>query len=220
MDKLLTLFNHVSIVDLVLYLLTILSALTWAILFYKLYVFTRLKHRNKHYLKQTNTLSRLDQLPVPDAEKIAQGSLSYLTHSMFYHLKHWNHDTAIDAPIYHELLQQTLQTAQHTLQTKLESGLPVLATVGSTAPFIGLFGTVWGIMHALTGISEAGSAGLDVVAGPIGEALIATAMGIAAAIPAVMAYNYLLNRIRLAATEMQHFADRLQTLAKRANYRV
>lgn len=214
------LINQLNIVDMVLYLLTALSILTWAILLYKLYVFSRLKRLNKRYLSQIKTLSRITQLPVPDTEKIAQGPLSYLTHTLFYHLKHWNNDTSIQAPIYTELLQQALNDAQHALRTKLESGLSILATIGSTAPFIGLFGTVWGIMHALKDISATGSAGLDVVAGPIGEALIATAMGIAAAIPAVLAYNFLLNRVRLAATDMSHFSARLQTVAKRANYQI
>lgn len=212
--------NIFDIIDIVLYLLAVLSAITWAILLYKLYVFNRLKGLNKRYLNKVKILSRLTQLQVPDAENIEQGPLSYLTHAMFYHLRHWNNDPAIDATIYTELLQQVLKDAQHELHTKLESGLSVLATIGSTAPFIGLFGTVWGIMHALKGISSAGSAGLDVVAGPIGEALIATAMGIAAAVPAVLAYNFLLNRVRLASTDMSHFSERLQTLAKRANYQV
>jgi len=214
------LISQLNIVDLVLYLLTALSILTWAILLYKLYVFSRLKRLNKRYLGQIKTLSRITQLPVPDTEKIAQGPLSYLTHTLFYHLRHWNNDSSIQVPIYSELLQQALNDAQHALRTKLESGLSILATIGSTAPFIGLFGTVWGIMHALKDISATGSAGLDVVAGPIGEALIATAMGIAAAIPAVLAYNFLLNRVRLAATDMSHFSERLQTVAKRANYQI
>jgi biopolymer transport protein ExbB len=212
--------NLFDIVDIVLYLLAVLSVLTWAILFYKLYVFSRLKRLNKRYLSQIKSLSRITQLPVPSREKSEQGPLSYLTHTLFYHLSHWNSDVSIQAPIYTELLKQALENAQHELRTKLESGLPILATIGSTAPFIGLFGTVWGIMHALKSISATGSAGLDVVAGPIGEALIATAMGIAAAIPAVLAYNFLLNRVRLAATDMSQFSDRLQTVAKRANYQV
>ena len=212
--------NIFDIVDLVLYLLAALSVLTWSILFYKLYVFSRLKSLNKRYLSQIKNLSRITQLPVPETEKMTQGPLSYLTHTLFYHLKHWNSDLSIQAPIYTELLQQALNDAQHELRSKLESGLSILATIGSTAPFIGLFGTVWGIMHALKGISAAGSAGLDVVAGPIGEALIATAMGIAAAIPAVLAYNFLLNRVRLASTDMSHFSERLQTVAKRADYQL
>ena len=96
--------------------------------------------------------------------------------------------------------------AQKSLR-KLESGLMVLASVGSTAPFVGLFGTVWGIMHALQGISASGSAGLDVVAGPIGEALVATAVGIATAIPAVIAYNYGLRRVNLYGAELEAFAE-------------
>lgn len=214
------LLSHINIVDLVLYLLTALSVLTWAILLYKLYVFNRLKRLNKRYLNQIKTLSRITQLPIPDSQKMTQGPLSYLTHTLFYHLKYWNNDGSIQAPIYTELLQQALNDAQYELRSKLESGLSILATIGSTAPFIGLFGTVWGIMHALKGISATGSAGLDVVAGPIGEALIATAMGIAAAIPAVLAYNFLLNRVQLVATDMSHFSERLQTVAKRANYQV
>jgi biopolymer transport protein ExbB len=84
--------------------------------------------------------------------------------------------------------------------------LTLLASVGSISPFIGLFGTVWGIMHALQDIAKSGSAGLDVVAGPVGEALIATALGIATAIPAVLAYNFFLRRVRVAVAEMEHFA--------------
>lgn len=212
--------NLLDIVDIVLYLLAALSIITWGILLYKLYVFSKLKRLNEHYLDKIKMLSRITQLPVPDVEKIEQGSLSYLTHTMFYHLRMWNSDPAIEQHIYTELLKQTLNSAQHELRIKLESGLSALATIGSTAPFIGLFGTVWGIMHALKGISATGSASLDVVAGPIGEALIATAMGIAAAIPAVFAYNYLLNRVRLAATDMKNFSERLQTIAKRVNYQI
>jgi biopolymer transport protein ExbB len=116
--------------------------------------------------------------------------------------------TALDHKDRREMLHHALRQQLHMEQSRLENGLAVLASVGSTSPFIGLFGTVWGIMHALKSISATGSAGLDVVAGPIGEALIATAMGIAAAIPAVLAYNYFLRRVRLSVTTMDHFADR------------
>src|SRR2546423_5297262 len=75
---------------------------------------------------------------------------------------------------------------------RLQSGLAFLATVGSTAPFVGLFGTVWGIYHALTAIGVAGQASIDKVAGPVGEALIMTALGLAVAVPAVLGYNWLL----------------------------
>jgi biopolymer transport protein TolQ len=88
---------------------------------------------------------------------------------------------------------------------RIEPGLPFLATVGSAAPFVGLFGTVWGIMNAFSGIAATGSATLSTVAPGIAEALIATAAGLAAAIPSVMAYNYFLNRVRAIATRIDSF---------------
>jgi len=81
-----------------------------------------------------------------------------------------------------DLLERALRQQIHKERRGLESGLAVLASIGSTSPFVGLFGTVWGIMHALTDISKAGSASLEVVAGPIGEALVATGVGIAVAV--------------------------------------
>ncbi|MFA4829996.1 MAG: MotA/TolQ/ExbB proton channel family protein, partial [Thermodesulfovibrionales bacterium] len=92
---------------------------------------------------------------------------------------------------------------------KLEKYLSFLATTGSTTPFIGLFGTVWGITNAFRGIGAAGSASLAVVAPGIAEALITTAAGLAAAIPAVIAYNYYLSRARQAIIEMEDFAEEL-----------
>src|SRR5205809_1527401 len=81
----------------------------------------------------------------------------------------------------------------------------LLATVGSTAPFVGLFGTVWGIYHALTAIGIAGQASIDKVAGPVGEALIMTALGLAVAVPAVLGYNWLVRRNRVAMELIRHF---------------
>ena len=92
-------------------------------------------------------------------------------------------------------------------KARLDSGLGWLASIGSTAPFVGLFGTVWGIIHALKDISAKGSASLEVVAGPIGEALIATAIGIAVAIPAVIAYNFFLRQNRRIVAVLDHLAS-------------
>ncbi len=90
---------------------------------------------------------------------------------------------------------------------RLQSGLAILASVGSTAPFIGLFGTVWGIYHALTAIGISGQASIDKVAGPVGEALIMTAIGLAVAIPAVLAYNWLARRNKAVMDEVREFSD-------------
>lgn len=95
---------------------------------------------------------------------------------------------------------------------KMESGLTVLASVGSVSPFVGLFGTVWGIYHALASISASGQATLDKVAGPVGEALIMTALGLAVAIPAVLAYNALVRSNRMLTAELEQFAYQLHIL--------
>jgi biopolymer transport protein ExbB len=97
-----------------------------------------------------------------------------------------------------------------------EAGLAVLASVGSTAPFVGLFGTVWGIIHALRAIGSSGSASLEVVAGPIGEALVATGVGIAVAVPAVLAYNFFVRRLKVQLGELELLAARLVALVGRA----
>ncbi len=114
-----------------------------------------------------------------------------------------------------EILSRELRKQIMVDTRRRERGLAELASIGSTAPFIGLFGTVWGIMNALKTITASGQASIDVVAGPIGEALIATAVGIAAAVPAVLIYNYFLRRQRVHATEVGNFADDFERRAMR-----
>ncbi len=106
------------------------------------------------------------------------------------------------------------QTMQMTLRRQ-ERGQMELATIGSTTPFIGLFGTVWGIMGALKTIGESGQASIDIVAGPIGEALIATAVGIVTAIPAVLLYNYFMRAQKLRVTQMEGFIESFTRMAAR-----
>src|SRR5690606_20436328 len=102
-----------------------------------------------------------------------------------------------------------LRSALQRAGRGLDSGLGVLASIGATAPFVGLFGTVWGIYHALVAIGFSGEASLDKVAGPVGEALIMTALGIAVAVPAVLAYNFLLRANREIARALDGFAQDL-----------
>src|SRR5467141_2688456 len=102
-------------------------------------------------------------------------------------------------------VSMTAQRAMDVVANRLQRGLAFLATVGSTAPFVGLFGTVWGIYHALTAIGIAGQASNDKVAGPVGEALIMTALGLAVAVPAVLGYNWLVRRNKVAMELVRHF---------------
>ena len=106
----------------------------------------------------------------------------------------------------------SIQRAVEKVQSRLQDGLALLATVGSTAPFVGLFGTVWGIYNALTAIGIAGQASIDKVAGPVGEALIMTAIGLGVAVPAVLGYNFLVRRNKLAMENIRSFSSDLHSV--------
>ena len=131
-------------------------------------------------------------------------------------------ESGIDAGEHHEgaltenidrntWVTMSVERAVGEVQSRLQDGLAFLATVGSTAPFIGLFGTVWGIYHALTAIGIAGQASIDKVAGPVGEALIMTAIGLAVAVPAVLGYNWLVRRNRVTLHAVRGFGSELHT---------
>src|SRR5262245_18396324 len=111
----------------------------------------------------------------------------------------------------HEWITMSLQRSVDVVNSKLQTGMAFLATVGSTAPFVGLFGTVWGIMNALTAIGIAGQVSIDRVAGPVGEALIMTAFGLFVAVPAVLCYNLLVRRNKVLNEKFRSFASDLQT---------
>ncbi|URI06078.1 MotA/TolQ/ExbB proton channel family protein [Aquincola tertiaricarbonis] len=112
----------------------------------------------------------------------------------------------------HTWVTMSMQRAVDNIQSRLQDGLAFLATVGSTAPFVGLFGTVWGIYHALTAIGISGQASIDKVAGPVGEALIMTAIGLAVAVPAVMGYNWLIRRNKSAMEKVRSFSSDLHNV--------
>ena len=112
----------------------------------------------------------------------------------------------VDAIDKHTFIGMSIQRSVENIQSRLQDGLAFLATVGSTAPFVGLFGTVWGIYHALTAIGISGQASIDKVAGPVGEALIMTAFGLAVAVPAVMGYNWLIRRNKSAMESVRAFS--------------
>jgi biopolymer transport protein ExbB len=115
----------------------------------------------------------------------------------------------LDALDVSDWVERSLRKSVDDFQAKAQSGLPVLASVAATAPFVGLFGTVWGIYHALLGIGAAGQVSIDQVAGPIGEALIMTAMGLVVAIPAVLGYNALLRGNKGTLHQLNRFAHDL-----------
>lgn len=122
------------------------------------------------------------------------------------------HDGLLGQVDFNTWVTMSIQRAMERVQSRMQDGLAFLATVGSTAPFVGLFGTVWGIYHALTAIGVAGQASIDKVAGPVGEALIMTAIGLAVAVPAVLGYNWLVRRNKGVMDEVRSFGNDLHAV--------
>ena len=196
------------IIDATLDILLVFSLITWTLIFFKIWQFTK----NSYYNKQFNAafwdaanLQAAEKLP---AEK-ARGPKARIAASGFLWLAKMKQSNTASSLKFlgspHELLEQTLRKQTLIEQARMESGLTMLASIGSTAPFVGLFGTVMCIMNAMHDISAKGSASLDVVAGPIGDALVATAIGIAVAVPAVLAYNFFIRRAKHQRAALEHF---------------
>ncbi|MBL8314662.1 MAG: MotA/TolQ/ExbB proton channel family protein [Rubrivivax sp.] len=120
--------------------------------------------------------------------------------------------TMVESIDKHTWISMSVDRAVGSVNNRLQNGMAVLATVGSTAPFVGLFGTVWGIYNALVKIGISGQASIDKVAGPVGEALIMTAIGLAVAVPAVMGYNWLLRRNKTVSDQTRAFAGDLHNV--------
>ncbi|WP_296250543.1 MotA/TolQ/ExbB proton channel family protein [Pseudomonas sp. UBA4194] len=204
----------------VIWLLILFSVATWGLALLKGLQFARLKGQDRKFHKQFWAASSLDS-----AAHLAQeqpGAAARVAQSGYAAIQ-VNESTQTDlsqAINHQDRLERALRQQIVRERRSLETGLAVLASIGSTSPFIGLFGTVWGIMSALKGISAAGSASLETVAGPIGAALVATGVGIAVAVPAVLVYNYFLRRLKLTAADLDDFAHDFYSLAQKHAFRV
>jgi len=185
-----------------LIILVIMSMGSWYIMFVKVYEQMKLFRQAKDV-----------QAKFWQAGSVQEGTQNLKEGSPFRYIA----ESGIKATSHHEgkLLEQidlntwvtmSIQRAVDNVSSRLQDGLAFLATVGSTSPFVGLFGTVWGIYHALTAIGIAGQASIDKVAGPVGEALIMTAIGLAVAVPAVLGYNWLVRRNKVALDYLRAFA--------------
>jgi biopolymer transport protein ExbB len=192
----------------VLVILALMSLGTWYIMITKFFeqmsLFRSGKIAAKDFWKTTSVREGAQRLKSSSPFRyIAENGISASEH----------HEGALtDAIDLHTWVTMSIQRAQDTIRTRLAGGLPFLATVGSTSPFVGLFGTVWGIYHALTAIGIAGQASIDKVAGPVGEALIMTALGLATAVPAVLGYNYLVSRNKAANEMVRNFSSDLHSI--------
>ncbi|MBN2654582.1 MAG: protein TolQ [Nitrospirae bacterium] len=182
----------------VLLILLLFSLVSWTIIFYKWRYFSKADRESYTFMRTfDSTKDPKDLFTV--SKKYAVTPLASLFRSVYSEKTYSDRDE----------LKRMLKRYSTLEAAKLERYLNFLATTGSTTPFIGLFGTVWGIMNSFRGIGAAGSASLAIVAPGIAEALIATAVGLAAAIPAVIAYNYYLSRANRMIIEMDDFSEEL-----------
>ena len=183
-----------------LIVLLIMSIGSWYIIVSKLFHQVRLMRQAQAAAK---TPPAVDSMP-EEVKKIRDDNpFRFITESGAQAMV--DHERVLDQVDLHTWVTIAIQRAVEVVQSRLQGGLAFLATVGSTAPFVGLFGTVWGIYHALTAIGIAGQASIDKVAGPVGEALIMTAFGLAVAVPAVLGYNWLVRRNKLAMERVRSF---------------
>jgi|ADGO01.1.fsa_nt_gi biopolymer transport protein ExbB len=188
----------------ILIILIIMSFSSWYVIFTKLWDQRRIrkayKEMEKNFWTAGNLRDGISKLTGKDNafRMIAEDGVRAAQH----------HEGRLTDQIpLHEWITQSLYRSVDSITSRLQSGLAILATAGSVSPFIGLLGTVWGIYNALIAISMEGQASLDKTAGPIGEALIMTAIGLAVAVPAVMGYNWLLRRNKDLTEKLRYFAD-------------
>ena len=207
-------------VKFVLLLLLIFSIISWTIIFLKFRYYRKIRKENEDFDSDYQRSNKLSEV-VPAAKKYPHSTTAEVFRVGYAELSKMN-KVSKDAARPEEIslssidnVQRALNRASNTEMTKLESSLGFLATTGSASPFIGLFGTVWGIMETVKAIGARGSATLAVVAPGISEALIATAAGLAAAIPAVIFYNYFLNKSKTMVQEMDNFADEFLNIVER-----
>jgi biopolymer transport protein TolQ len=222
--------NASPMVQLVLFLLIALSVLCWAIIFFKYGVMKRCLATTDRFLDIFWSGKSMDQIyseskkyPSASVAKIFQAGYVELQRLMERERQRSKQASPPDpdplkaAPSESAIhnLERALNRAHRTESMRLERSLTFLATTGSTAPFIGLFGTVWGIMNAFQNIGAQGGASLTTVAPSIAEALIATAVGIGCAIPALMAYNYYQHQLKTIRVQMDNFAGDFLNIVKR-----
>lgn len=209
------------VVKLVLLVLLYFSVVSWGIIFYKLLQVYRANGASERFMEFFYKAKSFDAIG-SQLDRFAYSPLTVLFQDGYSELKKLRakveekaDPTVISTDLGIDNIARSLRRATTSEITRLEKYLTFLATTGATAPFIGLFGTVWGIMTAFEKIGQSGSASLAVVAPGIAEALIATAIGLVAAIPAVMGYNHFQQKIKVLISEMDNFSTEFLNIVQR-----
>lgn len=206
------------VVQIILFLLVMMSVVSWGIILAKWYQLIQLKRSNFAFLSRFGKSHNLVEVSKEAGIYLASSNMARLFNSAyqsFLDLKEQKKDSSLTAEYELAILERELGRTIRNELGSLEAKLSWLASTGSTAPFIGLLGTVWGLLNSFQKIGSMGSASLAVVAPGISEALVATAVGLFAAIPATLFYNHYINKIREAEIEMNDLAQDLVTLMKR-----
>jgi biopolymer transport protein ExbB len=193
----------------VAYLLLLMSVVSWYYILSKAWTSWRIRQSAgalERFWDAPNLDDAIALLKHEDTEHVYSALATHAVEAVSIKSKGQSLNASVDLG---ELVTRTLRQQINRVSSRLESGLTLLASVGSTAPFIGLFGTVWGIYHALAAVSAAGTIQIDKVAGPVGEALIMTAIGLVVAIPAVLGYNAFTRVNRVTLAELDAFAHDL-----------
>lgn len=193
----------------ILTLLVLMSVGTWYFILTKGVIMARTRARSQVFLTGFWQAANLEAVAKDLRDRGVTDPFSHLVHHGFRAVEQHrsrNQNSLIEAGSAEDFLTRSLKRAIDQDKSRLEGGLTFLATVASSAPFVGLFGTVWGIYHALMAIGASGQGGLDQVAGPVGEALIMTGLGLAVAIPSAVAYNVFVRLNRNTLTELNAFA--------------
>ncbi len=195
----------------ILTLLLLMSLATWILIFTKALQFLLIRRRSARFLQTFWNAPSLQAVGKHLDDHHPAEPFSHLTWHGLAAVRHHQHGTRKldEAGSTAEFLTRAMRRVIDEETSRMESGLTVLASVGSTAPFVGLFGTVCGVYHALVNIGLSGQGTLDKVAGPVGEALVMTALGLAVAIPAVLAYNTMVRGNRLVLARLDSFAHDL-----------
>ena len=191
-----------------LFILVLMSIGTWYIIISKFLQQTKIKRQGHDAEKNFWEATSLDNA----AEALDTASAYRFIAEKGIHSTRHHGGTLLERIDFNTWVSISIQRAIEKIQSHLSGGLAFLATVGSTAPFVGLFGTVWGIYHALTAIGISGQASIDKVAGPVGEALIMTAIGLAVAVPAVLGYNWLTRRNKAVLENVRSFGSDLHAV--------
>lgn len=207
------------VVKLVMITLVLASMVSWYLIIWRSKVLGRLEKQNRHFHQQFRQTANMTKMDAAQPEVAAYQALPAIFQAGWLEYEKYRQLNAVPQDEIVENVERAMLVNIGEQEVELEKGLSYLATIGSVSPYIGLFGTVWGIMNSFIGLSQVEQATLNTVAPGIAEALIATAIGLFAAIPAVVAYNQLSKRAGALSTRYYHFGNEFITRLQRVMHR-